>query len=146
MYAVLLIKRKQHTSSHSMRSLRRHMSDDPLSLTLRYVMSLNTSLGKLICHMVDDNVPSMSSLMCNVHNARPNSHAARCIAYKSINPQFKVHDVFIKRHFINEYRSHASEYVVIVLQKKQGGVISVGAGAEDGSECKIIYGVLNIYY
>lgn len=97
-----LIRHKQHKFYHGMWSERRDMTDDPLSFTIRYVMSLNTSPGKLISHMTDNDVPSISSLICNVHNAIANSQTTRCNVYKTINPQFKVHDVYVKRHVIND--------------------------------------------
>lgn len=97
-----LLSHKQHKFFHSMWSERHDMTDDPFSFTLRYIMALNTSLGKLISHMANNDAPVMSSLMSNVHDAITNSQSTRCNVYKTINPQFKVHDAYVKRYVIND--------------------------------------------
>ena len=85
-------------------------------------MSINTTLGKTVFHIIDSDVPTMSSLMCNVHNAVTNSQTTRCKVHKTINPQYKVHDVCVKKRkekkkllmIFTESHLRALECVVIV--------------------------------
>ena len=92
-----LIRQKQHKYFHSMWTERRDMTDDPLAFNIKYVMTLNTTLGKTVTHMINSDVPTMSSLLCNVHNDIANSQTTRCNVYKTINPRFEVHDIYIPR-------------------------------------------------
>ena len=62
----------------------------------------NATLGKTVSYMIDSHVPTMSSQKCNIFDAKTNSQTTRCNVYKTINPQYKVHDVYVKIQVIND--------------------------------------------
>ena len=78
------------------------MNDDPLSFAISTVMNYNTPVGKLLRDMTTNNVPDMSMLIRNVHASIADSNTSRCNVYKIINPTFKVHDVYNRKHAIND--------------------------------------------
>ena len=97
-----LLKHRQHKFFHRMWSERNNMNDDPLSFAISTVMNYNTPVGKLLRDMTTNNVPDMSMLIRNVHASIADSNTSRCNVYKIINPTFKVHDVYNRKHAIND--------------------------------------------
>ena len=97
-----LINHKQHKFYHKMWTERAERLDDPLTFAMKSAISSNTQIGKLIDKMTRDEVPHMSTLIRNVYDDIARSTASRCIVYRSINPQFIIHDVYTKRHNIND--------------------------------------------
>lgn len=97
-----LLKYRQHKFFNKMWCERSSMVDDPLSFAIHSVTEANTPVGKIVRDMIHDNVPKMSELLVNVHNAITNSDTSRCNVYKDINPDFVVHEVYTKKHAIND--------------------------------------------
>ena len=81
---------------------RNNMNDDPLLFAMNTVINTNTSVSKLVQNMIRTDVPNMSTLIHNVHNAIANSNASKCAIYKEINPNYEVHEIYVKKHTIND--------------------------------------------
>ena len=97
-----LLKYRQHKFFNKMWCERSNMVDDPLSFSINTVIDANSPVGKIVRDMIHNNVPKMSDLLVNVHNAITTSDASRCNVYKVINPGFVVHEVYTKKHTIND--------------------------------------------
>ncbi len=97
-----LIMYRQHKFYHNVWSQRRDLTDDPLSFAIKTAITLNTPAGKLVSRMTRDNIPHMSTLVRNVHDAIAGSHTSRCIIYKTINPRYVTHSIYSERHTIND--------------------------------------------
>ena len=98
------IRQKQHKFFHKMWSERSTMHDDPLSFAIRVTTQANTHTGKFIKELLSNEVPSMTSLITKVHTAINASNSSRCLVYKEINPSFTVHDIYRKKHVIDEFQ------------------------------------------
>ncbi len=97
-----LVRYRQHKFYHNMWLERYELIDDPLSFAIRTAISLNTPAGKLVSRMTRENVPHMSTLLRNVHNAIADSNTSRCTTYRTINPHYVTHSVYSERHTVND--------------------------------------------
>ena len=98
------IRYKQHKFFHEMWSERSTMPDDPLSFAITSTTQANTRTGKFIKELLENEVPSMTSLIEKVHSAITASNSSRCLVYKEINPHFTLHDIYKTKHVINEFQ------------------------------------------
>ena len=78
------------------------MHDDPLNFAMNTVMSLNTHVGKIVQNMIRTDVPTMTSLIGNVHEVVRTSSGSRCGVYREINPEIEVHRIYKEKHSIND--------------------------------------------
>lgn len=97
-----LVRLRQHKFLNNMWMERHNMHDDPLNFTMNKVISLNTNVGKIVETMTRSDVPSMSSLIDNVHVAIRTANGSRCNVYKEINPDLGVHSIYKDKHAIND--------------------------------------------
>lgn len=83
--------------------LERHdIIDDPLSFSIRTAITLNTPAGKLVCRMTRDNIPHVTTLVRNVHDAITKSHTSKCAPCRTINPHYVTHNVYCEQHTIED--------------------------------------------
>ena len=56
----------------------------------------------LFIHMTRDDIPHVSTLARNVHDAIAESHSSRFTTYSTINPLYVTHSVYSERHTVND--------------------------------------------
>lgn len=97
-----LVKLRQHKFYTKAVVGRMSLVDDPLMYCMGIVAGANTALSRSLNDFVRSNVPNMSDVMAMVHERISLSNGSRCIVYRSINPEFKVHGVYKDRHTVND--------------------------------------------
>lgn len=78
------------------------MNDDPLVLAINSALSHDTTVGRNIRHMLENDTPDYPTLVKNVCTEIENSGTSRCNVYLESNPEFTIHDVYTKRHAVND--------------------------------------------
>lgn len=96
------IRVRQHTFFYKMWQERCGMQDDPLVFAIKVASESNTPTGKLINEIIRGERQSMATMMEKVYSAISNSNSSRCVIYKELNPDFRVHDIYRTKHNINE--------------------------------------------
>ena len=98
-----LIKLKQHNFFRKIWQERSGMMDDPLVLAIRLTLTSRTPTAGCLNTFINSEPPTMSTITNDVYNSIANSDSSRCIVYKEINPRFIVHDIYKRKHVINEF-------------------------------------------
>ncbi len=98
-----LIKLKQHNFFRRMWQERSGMSDDPLILAIRVTLASRTPTARCLDSFISTEPPTMSAIISNVCHCIAHSDSSRCTTYEQINPRFTVHDIYKKKHVINEF-------------------------------------------
>ena len=96
-----LVRLRQHKFFSKMWAERNNMNDDPLNFAMNTVISMNTHVGRSVQNMIRADLPSMTSLINNVHEAVRTSNGSRCEVYREINPDIEVHRIYKDKHAIN---------------------------------------------
>ena len=78
------------------------MNDDPLIFAINSTVASATAVGSTVWEIIHNDAPSICDMVNSVHVAIGNSDASRCIIYKEMNPDFLVHEVYYKKHAIND--------------------------------------------
>ena len=97
-----LVKQKQAKFFKSMRTDRENMADDPLNLMLSLTIDSNISTGKYIKSIIETEIDYECEALNLVIQRVNNSESSKCIYYKTINPDMKVHGVYDSKSNLNE--------------------------------------------
>ena len=94
-----LVKDKQQKFLKKTFAQRSQLPDDPLILALSIVRNTNTPTSKRINELLRGEIVNV---MKGTHDTISQSNSSRCVVYKEINPDFRVHDIYQKKtHMIN---------------------------------------------
>ena len=97
-----LIKAKQRKFFTKMWRERNAMTDDPLAHAMRIVMEYNDNVSRYIRDMTSDYTDDVEEAQTVLKQNLLRSTSNRLAFYRCVNPDLKVHDIYVKNVKVNE--------------------------------------------
>ena len=97
-----LVKSKQRIFFAQAWVERGTMRDDPLGHVINLILEFDTPTTRYIRDLLNVNVDDLMEASDRLKQEVTTSDSSRLVLYKSINSEFKVHDIYSKKVIVNE--------------------------------------------